>query len=326
MLDIQCLKDFHVLAQLKHFGRAAERCHVSTSGLSRRIQSLEVWLGAPVLVRSGAGIELTAAGERLLAVSADAVAALDSVRRAVHAETSVRREQIRFAAPHIMSALFFSAWFPLLGARFQSTRFSVTSDHLDACAASLEAGEEDFLVFLADEANGVFSRLQPVFERGGFRLLTMGHESLTPVCVADARGRAVHSLDGDRTRAVSLLGYSDECSLSWILEASLRATPALPTFKRHHENSLADGLRSMALAGLGVAWLPHRLIADDLVARRLVSATSRHLDIAMHITIARRSTAMSDCAEAFWDYLNDEYGGARGRAPIGVSPHLPLPA
>lgn len=319
MLDIQCLKDFHVLAQLKHFGRAAERCHVSTSGLSRRIQSLEIWLGAPVLVRSGAGIELTAAGERLLAVSADAVAALDGVRRAVHAETSGRREQIRFAAPHIMSAIYFSAWFPLLGTRFQSTRFSVTSDNLDACAASIEVGEEDFLVFLADDVSGVSHRLQHVFERGDFRMLVMGRESLTPVCAPDARGRAVHTLDAEPSRPVSLLGYSDECSLSWILEASLRVTPGLPVFKRHHENSLADGLRSMALAGLGAAWLPQRLIADDLASGRLVRATSRGLDIAMNITIARRAMAMSDCAERFWDYLSDEHGAGQRRTSVGTS-------
>ncbi|VVE15355.1 LysR family transcriptional regulator [Pandoraea iniqua] len=303
MLDIQCLKDFLVLARLKHFGRAAEQCHVSTSGLSRRIQSLEIWLGAPVLIRSANGIELTEVGQRLLPISTDAVLALESVRKAVHAEVANRREQIRFTAPHIMSVLFFSSWFPLLSERFQNTRFSVTSDHLDACIAALDAGEEDFLVFLCDEARGVLGKVGTSLDRTAYTMLTIGTERLTPVSAPDARGIPLHGLDVSASKSVSLLGYSDACSLSWALDANLASAAGLPAFKRRHENSLAEGVRSMTLAGLGVAWLPRRLVEPDLAAGRLVPASTRQLDIFMEVTIARRIGQLSDSAERLWDYL-----------------------
>ncbi|MFO6382570.1 LysR family transcriptional regulator, partial [Pseudomonas aeruginosa] len=48
MIDLVMLKDFLVLCRIKSFSRAAQECHVSVSGLSRRIQTLEQWLGAPV--------------------------------------------------------------------------------------------------------------------------------------------------------------------------------------------------------------------------------------------------------------------------------------
>ncbi|VVE22427.1 LysR family transcriptional regulator [Pandoraea anhela] len=303
MLDIQCLKDFLVLARLKHFGRAAEQCHVSTSGLSRRIQALEIWLGAPVLVRSANGIELTEVGQRLLPISADAVTALESVRKAVHAEVAGRREQIRFTAPHIMSGLFFTSWFPLLSEPFQNTRFSVTSDHLGACIAGLDAGEDDFLVFLCDEARGVLGKVQASLDRTAYTMLTLGTERLTPVSAPDARGMPLHSLDVGTTTSVSLLGYDEACSLSWALDANLVNTTGLPMFRRRHENSVADGVRSMALAGLGVAWLPKRMVEADLQAGRLVAASSRQLDISMDVTIARRTGALSDSAERLWEYL-----------------------
>lgn len=303
MLDIQCLKDFLVLARLKHFGRAAEQCHVSTSGLSRRIQALEIWLGAPVLVRSANGIELTDVGQRLLPVSTDAVTALESVRKAVHAEVVGRREQIRFTAPHIMSVLFFSSWFPLLSEQFQNTRFSVTSDHLEACIASLDASEEDFLVFLCDEAHGVLGKVQASLDRASYTMLTLGTERLTPVSAPDTRGTPLHGLDVSANKSVSLLGYSDACSLSWALDANLGNAAGLPTFRRRHENSLVDGVRSMALAGLGVAWLPKRMVESDMQAGRLVPASTRQLDIFMDVTIARRIGQLSDNAERLWAYL-----------------------
>lgn len=39
MIDLVMLKDFLVLCRIKSFSRAAQECHVSVSGLSRRIQT-----------------------------------------------------------------------------------------------------------------------------------------------------------------------------------------------------------------------------------------------------------------------------------------------
>ncbi len=62
MIDLVMLKDFLVLCRIKSFSRAAQECHVSVSGLSRRIQTLEQWLGAPVFERHKHALELTEAG------------------------------------------------------------------------------------------------------------------------------------------------------------------------------------------------------------------------------------------------------------------------
>ncbi|MBN3786859.1 LysR family transcriptional regulator [Burkholderia sp. Ac-20353] len=316
MLDIQCLKDFLVLARLKHFGRAADECHVTTSGLSRRIQALEFWLGAPVFHRAANGVELTDAGQRLQAVTAEVVYALEGVRRTVRANAAGRREQVRFAAPHIMSVVFFPGWFPMLHMQFRRTRFSVASDHLASCFALLDQGEEDFVVFLLDHAQGVLDKLGRSLDSTDYRMLKVGEEALVPVCAPDDRGRPLHSLSGPRDREVSLLGYSDECSLAWVLESRLATLDGLPVLVRRHENSLADGLRGMALAGLGVAWLPATLVADDLQSARLVRAADEHFDIAMQVTFARRRAALNDSSEALWQFLE---AGSRTRADARVA-------
>ena len=133
MIDLVSLKDFLVLCQTRSFSRAAERCHVSVSGLSRRIQGLEQWIGAPLFDRRTAALELTQPGERLQAISSEVVYALEGLRKSIKADGEDRQQRIRFAAPHIMSAVFFPDWVPRLHNDFRSAKFSVSSDNLPEC-------------------------------------------------------------------------------------------------------------------------------------------------------------------------------------------------
>jgi LysR family transcriptional regulator, hypochlorite-specific transcription factor HypT len=185
MLDIQCLHDFIVLADLKHFGRAAEQCNVTTSGLSRRIQTLEFWIGAPAFKRTGTHVELTDAGQRLQAVASEVVFALESYRKTIRSEIAGRFEQIRLAAPHIMSAIFFPDWFPLVKKRFGNAKLSVTSENLPACFAAMGRKEEDFVVFLLDEKDNVLQSIGLSRSSSDYLMLKLGNQSLIPVSAPD---------------------------------------------------------------------------------------------------------------------------------------------
>ena len=54
------------VAELAHFGRAAERCGVSQPGLSEQIRKLEAILGTPLFERGRGGVHPTARGQALL--------------------------------------------------------------------------------------------------------------------------------------------------------------------------------------------------------------------------------------------------------------------
>ena len=62
-MELKWLEDFISLAETRSFSRSAELRHVTQPAFSRRIQSLEAWLGNELIDRSSYPTRLTPAGE-----------------------------------------------------------------------------------------------------------------------------------------------------------------------------------------------------------------------------------------------------------------------
>ncbi|CUI69385.1 LysR family transcriptional regulator [Achromobacter xylosoxidans] len=301
MIDLVALKDFLVLCQLRSFSRASERCHVSVSGLSRRIQGLEQWLGVPLFDRRKAALEPTDAGLRLQAVATEVVYALEGLRKSVRTDARDRQQRIRFCAPHIMSAVFFPDWIPRLHSDFRDAKFSVESDNLPECLALLDEGAADYAVALFDAGGAVARRVGLSAEGGGLRWLGLGGERLVPVSAPNAAGRPLYDLARADGQAISFLGYADECHLGWSLRPLLDGLDL--DLQQSHNASLTDGLRLMALSGLGVAWLPLSLVRGDLDARKLVRAGGAAFEVPLRLRLLRGEAILAEQAERLWQHL-----------------------
>jgi LysR family transcriptional regulator, benzoate and cis,cis-muconate-responsive activator of ben and cat genes len=81
-LDPRLLRPFVVLAEELHFGRAAQRLHVTQPALSQQVKRLEEQLGAGLFARTRARVELTDAGRVILGparAAVDAAAEVESL-------------------------------------------------------------------------------------------------------------------------------------------------------------------------------------------------------------------------------------------------------
>ncbi|MFH7339585.1 LysR family transcriptional regulator [Streptomyces sp. KHY 26] len=98
-LDLRKVRYFTAVAELLHFGRAAERLHIAQPVLSRQIRALEKDLGAELLVRDSHGVRLTDAGRQLLDEGRQLLASADGARRRVlRAAHGSRRLLVGFRA------------------------------------------------------------------------------------------------------------------------------------------------------------------------------------------------------------------------------------
>jgi DNA-binding transcriptional LysR family regulator len=93
-MEIRQLEYFVAVAEEASFTRAAERVHISQSGVSAQIQQLERELGATLIDRSGRTATLTAAGAAALERARAVLVSVTAVRQAVDDVTDLIRGRL----------------------------------------------------------------------------------------------------------------------------------------------------------------------------------------------------------------------------------------
>lgn len=298
-MNFSWLDDFQALAASGNFSRAAAERAMTQPAFSRRIRALESWLGVALFDRSTHPVALTEVGEWFRAEAQGLltrVARLPDEARAVAAASSAT---LRFAATHALSLTFLPAWLRGLEARTPIGPIQFVSDMLQQCEALMLQGRSQFMLCHVHAL--VPGRLEPQ----NFAWVKVGTDTLVPVSASDASGRAKHRLAAPGTSGTSgarvpLLVYSGESGLGRVVAAlrgaALEKAGAEPVFTAH----LAAVLKSMALDGRGVAWLPLSLVQDDLDSGRLLEAAPPDWRVDVDVCLFRGRGALPPAAEAFW--------------------------
>ncbi|MFJ5707490.1 LysR family transcriptional regulator [Streptomyces sp. NPDC093105] len=93
-MELRQLEYFVAVAEERNFTRAAERVHISQSGVSAQIRRLEHEVGAELFDRSARTVTLTVAGEAALAHARATLASAEAVGRAVDEVTGLVRGRL----------------------------------------------------------------------------------------------------------------------------------------------------------------------------------------------------------------------------------------
>jgi DNA-binding transcriptional LysR family regulator len=113
---------FIEIAAHKSLSAAAEALSLTQSGLSRHLASLEEFIGQPLFIRHGRGVELTEAGRKLLEVVSAAYQLVDNTILQLRNEHGVTDGSIHVATIHTLSYYFMAE----VAAKFMAQRPSAS--------------------------------------------------------------------------------------------------------------------------------------------------------------------------------------------------------
>ena len=97
VMELRQLEYFVAVAEEANFTRAAERVHISQSGVSAQVRRLEQELGAELIDRSARTATLTPAGAAALEHARGVIAAVSAVQQAVDEVTGLLRGRLVIA-------------------------------------------------------------------------------------------------------------------------------------------------------------------------------------------------------------------------------------
>jgi LysR family transcriptional regulator, hypochlorite-specific transcription factor HypT len=287
-LDLEWLEDFEAVAHWRNFSKAATARHVAQPVLSRHIKALEEWVGVPLLDRTSHPVSLTPAGSAFLPYATQTLEQLVLGRDSARASAEKATKKLLLAATHVLSITFFPQWLQELESRLHIDSVQMISDSYQACQTLMLERKVQCLLCHGHALQ------QSQLQAPDFVYAVMGMDVLLPVAKPLSNG-ASPAFD-----TLPLLAYGKESSFGKIMQGVLPEVFQENRLVTHFTSHHAVLLKTMALDGRGVAWLPKSLVLDELANKRLVLVGDAAWQIPIEIRLYRHADVLSETAEAVW--------------------------
>ncbi len=298
-MELKWLKDYVALVEQGSFSKAAESRFVTQPAFSRRIRSLENWLGVSLVDRNQYPTTLTPAGEAFAEQAKQLIGQTYAVRNQMR-DISAAREQLLIMSQHALAVSFFPSWMQTLEALADGALIKVETGNLHDNVEAFLSGNGDFL--LCYSSADIFSQLQ----RDDVESLQVGVDELVPVTAVDALGKALFTLT--QGAPLKLVSHPAASFFGRLLQREcMSRLPADLQINLACENGLSEALKALVLKGYGMAWLPRSLISNELDSGQLLRLEEPLHSVDLTIKLFRLRQSRSRAAEQFWQYLQELY-------------------
>ena len=293
-MDILLFRDLDRLRQTGNFSQAAALGHLSQPAFSRRIKSLEGWVGTTLVDRSHQPVRLTEAGTQMLEAGLQALARIEQERSQIlEVQSLPDKYVVTFGAQHSIGWRFYPAWLQALEEAYGPILSRLRADDLPNCMRDLKDGDVDFVIAYA----GPDAPL-----RGPVESIVIGDDQLVPVCRPGTDGAPLFDF-ANRDVRMPFLRFGDAAPIGALLEPLFARDRIDDRLRTVYENSMAGALRIRARAGDGVAWLPRSLVLPDLESGILVTTGPEAWVVDLTIRLIRNKARTNRATRAIWSFL-----------------------
>jgi LysR family transcriptional regulator, hypochlorite-specific transcription factor HypT len=291
-MHLKLLEDFITLAGAKNFSVAARQRNVTHPAFGRRIKALENWIGASLVQRASEvqAFGLTPAGDEFLTT---AKRIIDDLQGAKQTALRTGADQVRICTGRTLARTMVADWLTQIIEQSDAASplsFNIRTASLHEAALSLEAGQCHFMIAYHHRT------LELHLDQRRFSYKPFGSDKLVAV-------RAKKLIE-KRSTAMNIIQFSRGLALRKIFDDGMNATSSNIDRQRLQivaECDSPDAVHALALKGIGVAWLPWSLVANDCKQKRLTLLEGQQWpEFDFNVRIYRKRNRLSTRAEEIW--------------------------
>ncbi|HEY0259559.1 MAG TPA: LysR family transcriptional regulator [Lacisediminihabitans sp.] len=289
-MELRQLEHFVAVAEERHFTRAADLLQISQSGLSASIRALEAELGTSLFIRTTRRVELTAAGQALLADSLRTLASAAAAQNAVAAVRGLMRGRLTVGAEPCLGSVDLPA---------ELGRFRRANQGVDVRLRY--AGSVELLDSVATGRTDVALVVATGPTPQGVRLRSLSTQKMIVLCHPDHRIASAPDTDLVSLHTESLIGFQP----GWGAQVLTRRAFAAKGFDYRAAMEVNDVHPLLDLVGynLGVAIVPASFAHKRPEALRAVALPADMPEWTVAVAAAEEP---SPAASAFLDQLLDD--------------------
>lgn len=292
-MDLNWLRDFICLGRTLSFTRAAEERSITQSAFSRRIKSLETWMGVALVDRATFPVQLSPAGKQFLPVAREAVAHLTEARQAIREQDQGDKSFQRFAVLHTISVNYLTHRLAELETLIPNLRARVLSDSLATCCQLLEEGSCDFL--LCYRHAGV----PLVLDESQYARCDIGVERMLPVANRAAVLTHRWELPGKPRQPAPYLAYERSTFLGEVVDQTIGSKQLHLSVQ--YIDGLVEAIKRRVLSGAGVGWLPLSAIEAEMANGTLYQLGAPELEAHMTLSVFCAPERLTPQGHAVWE-------------------------
>lgn len=241
-MNLRDLQYLVAVADLKHFGKAAEKCFVSQPALSQQLQKLEAYLNIKLFERTNKSVIVTSIGEQIVEKARQLLQDAEAIKTLAETSQNPLAGEFRLGAFPTLAPYLFPSIIPKIIKKLPDLKLLLTEEKTDALINKLIHGELDAAFIALPITNDKLDYIELFSDP--FMLAVNKHHKLVDkksITEADIQNQELLLLeDGHCLRNQAL----DVCSLMGSSEhADFKATSL-------------ETLRQMVAAGTGITLIP----------------------------------------------------------------------